>query len=405
MNRFNTIQVHEHQKLSLGGLFKERHLKALLKLNELHSFNYIEATASGVQFKSYVGIIQVDQLIIEVLPKIDMLENIDVKWQDVLLDMLKLSKNLKAYESENASVKKRNRNLLEVYLEMFLGELERLMKRGLSKQYRLHTSNALVMKGKLELAGHLQKNLVHKERFYTTHQVYDYKHIIHQILDKAADIVIDMTRHSYLATRAQRVALSFPEIAKGLITLKTFDKIVLTRRTKQYARALDLARIIIENYSPSIITGNVKMLALLFNMNNLWEQYVYQVLKRGESRGNYKVSKPSKPLLDRGSYSLQPDILIDFNNGKKLIIDTKWKIPKNRKASISDLRQIYTYNHYWKATHGILLYPGNAPDTSWMLYQDGNNNLMAKLAFVNILSSKGKLNRDMDIVGQIMDKE
>ena len=36
---------------------------------------------------------------------------------------------------------------------------------------RLRNSEAL--KGKLEFAGHIQKNVIHKERFYTTHQVYD----------------------------------------------------------------------------------------------------------------------------------------------------------------------------------------------------------------------------------------
>ena len=64
-----TIQVFEHQKLTKGGLFKEKHCKALLKLNELHSFHYLEAISNGVKFKNYVGIVQIDELIIEILPK------------------------------------------------------------------------------------------------------------------------------------------------------------------------------------------------------------------------------------------------------------------------------------------------------------------------------------------------
>ncbi len=365
-----TIQIFEHQKLPLGGYFKEKHRKALLKLNELHSFHYLEATANGVAFKNYVGIVQIDDLTIEILPKIDNQESDKDQWRDVLLDMLKITRKVKAYDTEYASVKRRNSNLLEVYLDMFLREVDGLQKRGLSKQYRLQTSNILALKGKLELAGHISKNLVHKERFYTTHQVYDHQHLIHQVLRKAIEIVLGLTRNSYLSAAAGRVHMSFPEVECSGVSLHTFKKIHLSRKTRHYEKALELAQIIISNYSPSIRSGDSKMLALLFNMNSLWEQYVFELLKRGQKKGGYEVSKPSKLLFAIGAYSLQPDMFIDFGDKRKVIVDTKWKIPSKQKASMGDLRQIYTYNHYWEASRGILLYPGTQNDSEWMLYDD-----------------------------------
>ncbi|MDF1696616.1 MAG: restriction endonuclease, partial [Saprospiraceae bacterium] len=213
---------------------------------------------------------------------------------------------------------------------------------------------SLALKGKLEFARHISKNVIHKERFYTSHQVYDQNHLIHQILKRAIEIVFELTRNNYLSAIAGRINMSFPEVESNRITLKSFEKIHLSRKTRYYKKALELAHIIIANYSPSIRTGDNKMLALLFDMNSLWEQYVFELLKRGQSKGKYKLSNPSKSLFTNARYSIQPDMLIEFDSGKKLIIDTKWKLPQKHKSSISDLRQIYTYNHFWKAGHGIL---------------------------------------------------
>ena len=393
----HTIQIFEHQKLPLGGHFKEKHRKALLKLNELHSFHYLEATANGVAFKNYVGIVQIDDLIIEILPKIDNQDADKDKWRNILLDMLKVTRKLKAYNTDYASVKRRNSNLLEVYLDMFLREIDGLQKRGLNKQYRLRTSNTLALKGKLELAGHISKNLVHKERFYTAHQVYDHQHLIHQVLRKAIEIVLSLTRNSYLSAQAGRVDMSFPEVNSTGVTIQSFKKIHLSRKTRHYEKALELAHIIIANYSPSIRSGDSRMLALLFNMNSLWEQYVFEMLRRGQEEGKYTVSKPSKSLFTTDRYSLQPDMFVEFDDGSKIIIDTKWKVPSKQKASMADLRQIYTYNHYWNASHGVLLYPGEKSDSKWMQYADGADSLYCKISFLNVLDEEGGLRKSLNI--------
>ena len=56
---------------------------------------------------------------------------------------------------------------------MYIQEINKLLHIGLVKKYRKETNNVKALKGKLEFAGNIRKNLVHKERFYTTHQVYN----------------------------------------------------------------------------------------------------------------------------------------------------------------------------------------------------------------------------------------
>ena len=249
------ITVYEHDRLTTDhASFKSRHLNALLKLNEYHNFDYFDSIPNGVKFKQYVGIIQVDGLSIEILPKADK-DNSSADWKGLLLQMLKACGHLKASSAGAANVRRQHLNLLEVYFELYLTEIEILIHRGLVKKYRKNTGNVKALKGKLEFAGNIRHNLVHKERFYTTHQVYDHDHLLHQTLAHALEILEQFSKGSYLFDRCKRVLLNFPETTPLKVTKKQIEGVVLNRKTAPYNQALELARLIILNYSCLLYTS------------------------------------------------------------------------------------------------------------------------------------------------------
>jgi 5-methylcytosine-specific restriction enzyme subunit McrC len=236
-------------------------------------------------------------------------------------------------------------------------ELENLIRKGLIKQYRKRTHNVKALKGKLEFAGNIRKNLVHKERFYTTHQVYDTEHIIHEVLFVALEIVDQFTRGTRLYDHCKRIQFSFPELTPRKITEDFINKIQPNRKSKGYSYALELARLIILHYSPDIVTGNQKMLSLLFDMNELWEEYVFKMLKKACQGTDIEVTpQDQKPFW--GYNSLKPDIVLRKGN-TTYIVDTKWKRPQDHAASVQDLRQMYAYGRFWDAEKALLLYPGD----------------------------------------------
>lgn len=357
MKKIKQISVFEHQRLLVGtNGFKQVHLDALLKLNEYHDGKYFEPIAKGLKFNQYVGIIQVDGLVIQIHPKADK-DDDDSRWSGVLLNMLKACGKLKASSVGSANVNRKNLNLLEVYFELYLQEVDGLLRKGLVKKYRKQTQNTKALKGKLEFAGHVQKNIIHKERFYTTHQVYDEDHLLHQVLYEALSIVGYFTKGTRLYDHVKRAQLNFPEVSNINITKSQLESIKLNRKTKDYNYALELARLIILNFSPDISSGKEKMLSLLFDMNELWETYILKQLTKISAQYNFEVSgQESKPFW--GNNYLRPDIVLRRNE-EVYIIDTKWKRPK-LSASVNDLRQIYTYCRFWDAEKGILLYPGDS---------------------------------------------
>lgn len=400
MKKGNNIQVFEHGRLYLNDRgFTRKHLNALLKLNEYHGGNYFEAIADGLKFKQYVGIIQVDGLSIEILPKADKLES-DEKWQNVLIPMLKACGKLKAQTAGAANVKRQNLNLLEVYFELYLKEVEVLLHKGLVKKYRQNRGNVTALKGKLLFAQNIKHNLIHKERFYTQHQVYDKDHFLHQVLSKALHIVESFSKGSSIYNRCKKVLLDFPEVKDLKITESALTNLKLNRKTASYKDAVELARLIILNYSPDISSGREKMLSILFNMNQLWEEYVLVSLRKALDPSKYEITgQDNKSFIH--SNSLKPDIVIHNKvTSECMVVDTKWKLPKNL-ANVSDLRQMYTYARFWNAEKTVLLYPGNERNTDFGNYLTEDFFMVeeaytsvthqCKLAFVHVLNEDGEL--------------
>ncbi|KQR94435.1 hypothetical protein ASG01_00670 [Chryseobacterium sp. Leaf180] len=406
-----SIQVYEHSFLAVGESgFEKGHFVALSKLNDIHGFQYFDLKHNGVVFKQYVGVIQVEGLTIEILPKIDVHESEDRKgiWQMVLIEMLRVTRKLQVQQVGQANVSRQSIHLLDIYFEWFLNEVQLLIHQGLIKQYYKETGNVKALKGKLEFAGHIQKNLVHKERFYTTHQEYDKDHLLHQILGQALEIIATLSKGNYLFSRCKTVQLNFPEVKKINANENAFTKIPKLRKTAPYETALAIARLIILNYAPNISSGSEKMLALLFDMNSLWEQCVLIRLQQAAEQFNVEVTGQEKKTFWETN-SIRPDIVIKQDSKVKLIIDTKWKNIDYSAPSTHDLRQMYVYNRYWSSSHSLLLYPAKESGIAKDQYKnfvaiENEENHCCMLGKVSVLNADDLLNENLgyDILESVL---
>ena len=109
MNK-NIIQVFEHQILKVNGdnKFDERNFNALKNYGYKTGEKYYSVGHKRIQFSNYVGVIQVKNLTIEILPKAD--SNDDCaksksKWHDALISMLQECKLIKLSSISNAKLK------------------------------------------------------------------------------------------------------------------------------------------------------------------------------------------------------------------------------------------------------------------------------------------------------------
>jgi 5-methylcytosine-specific restriction enzyme subunit McrC len=326
MRNNNPIQIFEHKQLFIGDHgFTRNHWDALGWYNEKHGGHFFTLTPKGVKFNQYVGVIQVGNITIEILPKISqVVEKGDkAKWQKVLIDMLRECRWMQIHSHEKASLQFKPNSILEAYLELFIQECNGILRSGLIKKYRTVENNCTALKGKLLFGKQIQHNLVHKERFYTSHQIYDRENIFNQILVKALKLIPTICQSPFLKDKVYNLLLSFPDLEDITVNSSTFDKLIFNRKTLHYREAIEIAAMLLLNYRPDINAGQNHVLAILFDMNDLWEEYIYRQLLR------------SKPL----------------------ILDTKWKLPDNNIPADADLKQMFVYNEYWTGKNAVLLYP------------------------------------------------
>lgn len=163
------IKVFEHERLTvhpddLGRSITKLQFEKLCQFNDKNDNKYFTVIRNGIKFSQYVGVICIGKLTIEILPKADKsfaqskseFETTSKKWQSVLLKMLAMSGELELESVSEASLRKRT-NLLDLYFEIYLNELDVLLRRGLSKKYRLNSANVKALKGRLEFAGHIRQ--------------------------------------------------------------------------------------------------------------------------------------------------------------------------------------------------------------------------------------------------------
>ncbi|MFT7036944.1 MAG: 5-methylcytosine-specific restriction enzyme subunit McrC [Cyclobacteriaceae bacterium] len=197
----------------------------------------------------------------------------------------------------------------------------------------------------------------------------------------------------------QRLLFNFPAIEHAHINTVSFQKLIYNRKTEDYRKAIEIAKMIILNYSPDITAGKHNVFAIMFDMNSLWEEYIYRKLLEVKSEEISIDFQASDEFW--GSRKMKPDLIIE-DRGNKYVVDTKWKVINNAEPSDEDLRQIFAYNQYWDTEKGFLLYPktNESPSTKPKEYHKGltsnNIKMTCQVLYLNVIS-ESVLNEDIGI--------
>lgn len=340
-------------------------LQSLQKFYGIKGVPYFSLVHNGVKFNEYVGVIQIGNTQIEVLPKADKNRN-ESQWRNVLIGMLRASGLFTINAPTSGDLRVRPNSILDLYFELFIREVEYLIHHGLSKRYRINEGNLSSYKGQVLFSKHISQNLVHQERVYSKHTVFDIHHSLHEIIFKTLKLVSRLNTSPVLQSRIGTLMLNFPEMADIIVSERIFERISLNRNTRHYQTALDISRLLLLNYHPDIVRGKNNVLALMFDMNLLWERFVYSSLQKELKQMIPSVNisaqvvkyfwKPESGYRTR----VIPDIKLTLENGRTYILDTKWKNLSGVKPSTEDLRQLYVYHEYFEASKVAIIFPGES---------------------------------------------
>lgn len=369
---YNTKNEGREGKLLPPDLFEA--LKSFAGEKELTWFTL---TANGVRFHQFVGALQIGRYCIEVLPKIDRYRNSETLAQRVLIDMLRQSGFISVKTPTESSLRLKQNFLLETYIQMFLEETWQLIHKGLVKYYHKEEGNKNSLKGSLIFGKHINKNNVHAERFYVRFSTYDREHPLNRVLYKTLLLISELSINQETTASSKAQLALMPELIDILVSDEFFRKIIYNRKTEAYRKAINIARLLLLNYHPDLSNGRNNVLALMFDMNDVWEAWFTRRLEVKARRfSNVTIRAQAKKTFwigDNGTMVRQkPDIIIEINDEPKFILDTKWKIISNR-PSEDDVRQMFAYNRLFNVQKAFLVYPGEFYHITGAFYDNEEN--------------------------------
>lgn len=239
--------------------------------------------------------------------------------------------------------------LLDLLFSLYLDSVEQLLHEGLVKRYRSVTMDRGAIKGRIDHAENIRKNLVHAERICTVAYEYDRINLLNQILKAATDASALFAPTGYSRNRARNIGLYFADWPLRAISSVDFKSVHLDRKTATYQRAIGLAKLILGKLNPDLAPGTERVFSLLFDMNDLWEAAILARVRKEASRiDGCRCSGQRTKVFWRSNTgavkTIRPDIVIEVEGKKCLILDTKWKILTTPIPGDQDLKQIFAYD-------------------------------------------------------------
>lgn len=400
----NIFQAFEHSGYNTrnegkeGKILPQKLFEALKDFAGEKDLPWYSLTANGVKFHQFVGAIQVGNYCIEVLPKIDRFRKDEGSAQRILIEMLKQSGFISVKTPTESTLKLKQNFILETYIQMFIDETWELIHKGLVKFYHKDEGNRNSLKGSLLFNKHINRNNIHAERFYVRFSTYDKEHPLNRILYKTLRLITKLPVSQDAVCSAATQLTILPELEDIKINNELFERIRYNRKTEQYKKAMNIARLLLLNYHPDLSHGRDNVLALMFDMNDVWEAWVTRRLSLISKKHDDRIfiRCQAKRVFWTGKtgerIKQKPDIIVEIDERPIFIIDTKWKIIDKR-PSEEDIRQMFAYNKLFGSSISFLAYPGDSSVIQGEFY-DPDENGECGLSFIPFLdqsrlSSKG----------------
>lgn len=377
-----TMTVHEYSQVAIsndGGAdsISERHAQVLEQINEAfrkqHQVDLIYWSKRNIaRFSNYVGIIQLDDLIVEILPKTHKSDSDNNRGRRYLITMLRESETFPHTSADITGYSTQSTSLFDLVLYLFAHEVRKQLKKGRVHTYERKHENIRILKGKLVVHEHVRQSISKRLDFPSRYSAFTPDTPLNQLLRTAAR---SGWRVSLSATNKQMLSWIDAELDNAEILNAPYRVHIPTihfdRTNQRFEKAVLLATRILNSTFPDIRGGLTDFTAMLFDMNLLFEKVVAKRIKQ-HVRGitTFHEQGPRKYLFKRNDkevFALKPDIVLGVHddNYPTTVIDTKWKLLDQADTSrfgVSqvDAYQMYAYKQRYQAKRVILVYPHHA---------------------------------------------
>lgn len=366
--------------------------------------------------RQFVGIVQAGDVLVEVLPKIEGIDNSTIRHN--LMGMLAKTRKLDIRDGEITNTASQP-NLFEIIVRLFCDRLFFEVHRGLISRYERQEENLFVLRGKLDTTRQAKFNAAHPERFYCQYDEFHADNPLNQVLKAAVAHLRKFSIDSENQRRLNELYFALDGINDVDPSKLEWHRIHLDRTSQRFHTLVNLARLFLKNQHQDVSSGKTDGFSLLFDMNKLFEEYIGEVVKATITNVDVHLQKPQRHLLQHiakkdepilNEFMVKPDIVgvnKDKSESIKWIIDTKWKLldeSQRRNVSQADIYQMMGYAHCYDCNDIVLLYPHHAEIAKNHGYQAGYTILIDQKSSKKTIRIATVCLKELDkVAGQIQD--
>lgn len=320
-----------------------------------------------IRAQQVVGIISTKAATLEILPKIDGLDDGGTRKQ--LIHMLAKVYDLNIASGDLANVGWQRHDLLEILISLFCDKLFDAVRRGLPKSYVGEEADLTVLRGRLDAQRQFTIRAAAPQRLACRYEEHSVDIALNQVMKAAVERLLTASRRAGNQRRLRELLFSYADVRSVSIKELAWNKVVVDRTNSSWKCLLELARLLLGDRFQTVSSGGGTGFSLLFEMNTLFEEYIGRVLARGlkDTALDVRLQGPtSHALMDRSGvrrFRTKPDIVVCHHGAPVVVIDTKWKRLSNelddakRGVGQSDVYQMIAYAQVYGCARLILLYP------------------------------------------------
>jgi len=336
----------------------------------------------------------------------------------------------------NSKIEITDTSILEIFIHLFIEEVEKIIKKGLIYRYVDKNENFNVFKGKLDINNHIKYNFSHKEKFFMKFDEFSVDSLenitIKLTIQKLKKISVNLKNKENL----NKIGHYFENVSILDGSIENLKYLTFDRMNDYYKNAIQWTKIFLNNQSSSIFsTNNGEIPSILFPMETIFENYIANKLVNIIQEKSYnqlaiKVQDNSCSIfssislnnvkIDNNILRIRPDIVIKNKDAKEIfILDTKWKILNKLddkfKISTEDVYQMLAYvktysdrnKNKYICKRAYLIYPATNMNQSTFFTKDdklifNTDDFELNIQFVDLSSEEGTEKSLINILNNFM---
>lgn len=365
-----TISLREHETASVGELPGDKRftVEEVESLDNAQRAVGVEAfrwtSRSQVKAAQHVGMVATANVRLEILPKIEGLGLGETR--RALIRMIGIAWDVPVRDGEVTGHDYQDRELLELLIGLFARRLQEQVRAGLSRTYCRREDDLSRLRGKLDVTRQFTRLAASPQKLACRFDEFTADTGLNRLLLCA---VTSLRRRSVRADTQRllnEIAAHFEDVQPVSAYEALATKAELDRASKRWKIPATLARLLLSSIYQTAHGGKRDGVALLFDMNVLFEAYVASLARKVCVPLGYTVRAQgpqrclARTAAARSAFHTKPDLHLE-RDGDVVVLDTKWKridpSRPNFDVAQSDAYQMHGYAHVYASRATILLYP------------------------------------------------